>query len=66
MANLKEENDQLRCQLHAYENENELLKSENKSVKDTSEKERKMMQNMIKGKEERKMMQNMIKGKGEE
>merc|ERR1719431_1430267 len=49
VSNLKEENDQLRCQLHAYENENDLLKTENKSVKESSEKERKMMQNMIKG-----------------
>ena len=46
---MKEENDQLRCQLDAYENENELLKTENKTFKDTRQKEINMMQNMMKG-----------------
>ena len=49
VSNLKEENDQLRCQLNAYENENELLKTENKTFKDTRQKEVNMMQNMMRG-----------------
>ena len=62
VSNLKEENDQLRCQLHAYENENELLKTENKSMKESTDKEKKMMQNMIKGK---RRTRYMVRGKRE-
>ncbi|XP_033328875.1 ecto-NOX disulfide-thiol exchanger 2 isoform X2 [Megalopta genalis] len=52
---LKEENDSLRCQLEAYKNEVDLLKSETKSDIDAKEKQMKMLQQTLKGMQEQLM-----------
>ncbi|XP_053995111.1 ecto-NOX disulfide-thiol exchanger 2 [Hylaeus volcanicus] len=52
---LKEENDSLRCQLEAYKNEVDLLKSETKSDIDAKDKQMKMLQQTLKGMQEQLM-----------
>ncbi|XP_076248942.1 ecto-NOX disulfide-thiol exchanger 2 [Calliopsis andreniformis] len=52
---LKEENDSLRCQLEAYKNEVDLLKSETKSEMDAKDKQMKMLQQTLKGMQEQLM-----------
>lgn len=52
---LKEENDSLRCQLEAYKNEVDLLKSETKNEIDGKEKQMKMLQQTLKGMQEQLM-----------
>ncbi|XP_068979051.1 ecto-NOX disulfide-thiol exchanger 2 isoform X1 [Bombus flavifrons] len=52
---LKEENDSLRCQLEAYKNEVDLLKSETKSEIDAKDKQMKMLQQTLKGMQEQLM-----------
>ncbi|XP_043673893.1 ecto-NOX disulfide-thiol exchanger 2 isoform X1 [Vespula pensylvanica] len=52
MQSLKEENDSLRCQLEAYKNEVDLLKSEIKSDIDAKDKQMKMLQQTLKGMQE--------------
>lgn len=52
---LKEENDSLRCQLEAYKNEVDLLKSETKADIDAKEKQMKMLQQTLKGMQEQLM-----------
>ncbi|XP_058798366.1 ecto-NOX disulfide-thiol exchanger 2 [Phymastichus coffea] len=52
---IKEENDSLRCQLEAYKNEVDLLKSETKVDIDAKEKQMKMLQQTLKGMQEQLM-----------
>lgn len=52
---LKEENDSLRCQLEAYKNEVDLLKSETKADIDAKDKQMKMLQQTLKGMQEQLM-----------
>ncbi|XP_033210952.1 ecto-NOX disulfide-thiol exchanger 2 isoform X2 [Belonocnema kinseyi] len=52
VQSLKEENDSLRCQLEAYKNEVDLLKSETKNEIDGKEKQIKMLQKTLKGMQE--------------
>ncbi|XP_046609696.1 ecto-NOX disulfide-thiol exchanger 2 isoform X1 [Neodiprion virginianus] len=52
LQNLKEENDSLRCQLEAYKNEVDVLKSETKTEIDSKEKQMKMLQQTLKGMQE--------------
>ncbi|KAL7303960.1 hypothetical protein TKK_0003618 [Trichogramma kaykai] len=53
--NLKEENDSLRCQLEAYKNEVDILKSETKTDIEVKEKQIKMLQQTLKGMQEQLM-----------
>lgn len=55
LQTLKEENDSLRCQLEAYKNEVDLLKSETKSDIDAKDKQMKMLQQTLKGMQEQLM-----------
>ncbi|XP_076764611.1 ecto-NOX disulfide-thiol exchanger 2 isoform X3 [Xylocopa sonorina] len=55
LQTLKEENDSLRCQLEAYKNEVDLLKSETKSEIDAKDKQMKMLQQTLKGMQEQLM-----------
>ncbi|XP_012265272.1 ecto-NOX disulfide-thiol exchanger 2 [Athalia rosae] len=55
LQNLKEENDSLRCQLEAYKNEVDLLKSETKADLDAKDKQMKMLQQTLKGMQEQLM-----------
>lgn len=55
LQTLKEENDSLRCQLEAYKNEVDLLKSEMKSEIDAKDKQMKMLQQTLKGMQEQLM-----------
>ncbi|OXU25436.1 hypothetical protein TSAR_015699 [Trichomalopsis sarcophagae] len=55
LQSLKEENDSLRCQLEAYKNEVDLLKSETKVEMDAKEKQMKMLQQTLKGMQEQLM-----------
>jgi len=55
LQSLKEENDSLRCQLEAYKNEVDLLKSETKVEIDAKEKQMKMLQQTLKGMQEQLM-----------
>ncbi|KAG7211145.1 hypothetical protein KM043_010469 [Ampulex compressa] len=52
---LKDENDSLRCQLEAYKNEVDLLKTETKSETEAKEKQTKMLQQTLKGMQEQLM-----------
>ncbi|XP_012276181.1 ecto-NOX disulfide-thiol exchanger 2 [Orussus abietinus] len=55
LQTLKEENDSLRCQLEAYKNEVDLLKSETKTEIDAKDKQMKMLQQTLKGMQEQLM-----------
>ncbi|XP_011689403.1 PREDICTED: ecto-NOX disulfide-thiol exchanger 2 [Wasmannia auropunctata] len=55
LQSLKEENDSLRCQLEAYKNEVDLLKSETKAELEGKEKQMKMLQQTLKGMQEQLM-----------
>ncbi|XP_014211999.1 ecto-NOX disulfide-thiol exchanger 2 isoform X2 [Copidosoma floridanum] len=55
LQSVKEENDSLRCQLEAYKNEVDLLKSETKVEIEAKEKQMKMLQQTFKGMQEQLM-----------
>ncbi|XP_014673891.1 PREDICTED: ecto-NOX disulfide-thiol exchanger 2-like isoform X2 [Priapulus caudatus] len=67
LSNLKEENDQLRCQVDAYKNEVDILKSEHKDLIDYKDNQLKALQNTLESMQ-KQLMENLRKQKdsGEE
>ncbi|KAJ8670638.1 hypothetical protein QAD02_001897 [Eretmocerus hayati] len=55
LLTLREENDSLRCQLEAYKNEVDLLKSETKTEVDSKDKQMKMLQQTLKSMQDQLM-----------
>jgi len=66
VGNLKEENDSLRCQLEAYKNEVDLIKSENLQEMEEKNKQIKSLQQALQGMQQQLVQVNQQRVKDEE